>query len=330
MKYKYLGKTGIQVSELGFGTLTFGYEADEKTSETLYKRCREVGINHFDCANIYQHGKSEEILGNLIKSERQDVIISSKAYFPTSKDINAKGLSRKHIMNAVDQSLRKMQTDYIDIYYMHRFDENTALEETLRAMSDLVSAGKILYLGVSNFSAWQTMKALGISRTEGFCSVICLQPMYNLIKRQAEVEIFPMALSENIGIMSYNPLAAGLLTGKYSTSSYTKANTQGRLNENKMYQLRYGDPKAQDIANKFIDFCSEHDYSPVSLAIRWAASHPAVTSPLLGARNIEQLNECLKCLEITMTPELRKEITALTPEMAPATDRTDEAQMAHM
>lgn len=330
MKYKYLGKTGIQVSELGFGTLTFGYEADEKTSEALYKRCREVGINHFDCANIYQQGKSEEILGHLIKNERQQVIVSSKAYFPTSKDINARGLSRKHIIDAVHQSLKKLQTDYIDIYYMHRFDEHTALEETLGAMTDLVRDGKILYIGASNFSAWQTMKALGISARDGLHSVICLQPMYNLIKRQAEVEIFPMALSENVAIMSYNPLAAGLLTGKYSNSSYNHSNTKGRLDENKMYQLRYGDPKAQEIANKFIDFCSEHDYSPVSLAIRWAASHPAVTSPLLGARNIEQLNECLKCLEINMTPELRKEITVLTPEMAPATDRTDEAQMAHI
>lgn len=328
MQYTYLGTTGLQISKLSFGAMTFGGEADAATSKLLYKRCREAGINFFDCANIYHKGASEEILGSLIKNERQEVIISSKVYFPTGPDVNARGLSRRHIMQSVEQSLTRLNTDYIDIYFMHRFDEHTPLEESLSAMTDLLRQGKILYVGISNFAAWQIMKTLGISQNKDFAPIICVQPMYNLIKRQAEVEIFPLALSEKVGIISYNPLGGGLLTGKYSNTNNT-SKVQGRLRENKMYELRYGDASAQIIASKFVKFAQEHGYSPASLAIAWAASHPAVSSPLLGARNIEQLEDCLRSLEINMTTELRAAISALSPTPPPATDRTDEALIAH-
>lgn len=322
MKYVKFGKTGLQVSELSFGTMTFGGEADNNTSEQLYKKCREVGINLFDCANIYHEGKSELELGRLIKPERSDVIVTTKVYFPTSKDINSKGLTRRNIMNAVEQSLKRLDTDYIDIYFMHHYDTNTPIEETLRAMTDLVQQGKILYVGISNFSAWQTMKALGVSEIFELASVACIQPMYNLVKRQAEVEIFPMAMSEGLAVLSYNPLAGGVLSGKYLEG----AATSGRLIEHKMYKQRYGDQHTQDIARRFCELATLQGVSPVSLAIAWAASHPAVTSPLLGARTVEQLDDCLKALEIVMTPELRKEISALSPEPATATDRSEEVK----
>ncbi len=348
MHYTTLGKTGIKISKLCFGTMTFGGEADEKTSATLYNRCRQAGINLFDCANIYHEGRSEQILGKLIKPERQDVVITSKVYFPTSKDVNSRGLSRKHIMHAVEQSLERLDTDYIDIYFMHHFDEEVPLEESLRALTDLRQQGKILYVGVSNFAAWQIIKALGLSEQHGFASIVGIQPMYNLIKRQAEVEILPMAKAENIAVISYNPLAGGLLTGKYlekkaesNTSSgisskvqskvqYTELSAaKGRLSDNKMYQLRYGDSQALEIATRFCQFSEAKGYSPVSLAIAWVAAHPAITSPLLGARSVEQLDGCLKSLEIPMNNELRSAISALSPTPPLATDRSDELKIAH-
>lgn len=363
MKYKYLGKTGIQVSSLSFGTMTFGHEADEAASLALYQRCREAGINLFDCANIYHEGKSEQILGKLIKHERQEVIITSKVFFPTNKDVNGRGLSRSHIMKAVEQSLKRLDTDYIDIYFMHHFDDNTPLEESLRAFDDLVTQGKIRYLGASNFAAWQIMKALKISDKHDYTAITCIQPMYNLVKRQVEVEILPMAQSENIAVLSYNPLAAGLLTGKYtkpilrdemddlinqdvsshslhqkSSEKYTEKHSEktkfekgmGRLSDNKMYQARYGDSHAIEIAAHFCQFALDRGYSPAALAIAWVGSNPAITSPLLGARNIEQLDECLKATDITITPELRMAISGLTPVPPLPTDRSDELRMAHI
>lgn len=321
MKFKMLGKTGLQVSPFSFGTMTFGGEADEKTSGQLYRQCREAGINLFDCANVYHEGKSEKILGELIKHERKEIILTSKVYFPTGKEINARGLSRRHIFHAIEDSLKRLQTDYLDIYFMHRFDEQTPLEESLGAMGDLVKQGKVLYLGVSNFAAWQIMKGLGISAGHGWPSFQVIQPMYNLIKRQVEVEIFPLALSENLAVMSYNPLAGGMLTGKYVSKTYDRGT---RFHDMKMYQLRYLDDASSEITNRFLEFAKQRGYSPVALAIAWAASHPAVTSPLLGARNTEQLTECLKGMEIEMTESLRREISALSPEPPLATDRSDE------
>ena len=315
MEYKYLGKTGIRLSALGMGTMTFGREADEKTSRTLYKRCREVGINLFDSANIYNDGKAEVILGKLIQGERDKIVLTSKVGFPEGKDVNAKGLSRRHIFQSIERSLKRLQTDYVDIYFMHRFDEHTALEESLRALEDIVHQGKSRYIGVSNFSAWQTMKALGMF------PIVCAQPMYNLVKRQAEVEIFPLALSENLGIIPYNPLGGGLLTGKYASS---KVSSQSRFKFDAKYKLRYGNPQAKEIATRFALFAKKRHFHPAALAIAWTASHPAVTSPLLGARSLQQLNECLLALEIEMTPDLRKQISALSYEPPLATDRSEE------
>ncbi|MGZ5439391.1 MAG: aldo/keto reductase, partial [Candidatus Aminicenantales bacterium] len=161
MNYKFLGKTGVKVSAIAYGTMSFGGDADEAGSRALFEACRAAGVNHFDCADMYAGGRAEEILGRLIKGCREEVLITSKAYFATSKDVNAMGASRRHIQYAVEASLRRLQTDRIDIYYVHRFDDRTPLEETLRALDDLVRRGKVVYLGASNFAAWQIAKALG-------------------------------------------------------------------------------------------------------------------------------------------------------------------------
>jgi aryl-alcohol dehydrogenase-like predicted oxidoreductase len=321
MEYRFLGNTGVQVSGLCFGTMSFGGDADEATSAAMFHRCREAGINFFDCANVYAGGRSEEILGELIADCRGDVVVTSKVYFPTGDDINARGASRRHITAAVEASLKRLNTDYIDVYFIHRFDNRTPLEETLWVLDDLVRQGKILYPAASNFAAWQVAKALGISAQKGWARFECIQPMYNLVKRQAEVEILPLAQSENLGVISYSPLGGGLLTGKYGVE---RRPDSGRLMENQIYQTRYGADWVYQVAEAFASFARERGYNPVSLAVAWVASHPALTAPIIGARNLEQLEGSLGALEIEMTPELRAEISSISPDPAPATDRNEE------
>ncbi len=321
MDYKFIGKTGVAVSELCFGTMSFGGDADKGTSIAMFHRCREAGINFFDCANVYESGESEKILGELIADCRDEIIITSKAFFPMGPDVNARGATRKHMMNAVEDSLRRLQTDYIDFYFIHRFDDKTPIEETLRVLDDLVRQGKILYPAASNFAAWQVAKALGISVREGWARFEAIQPMYNLAKRQAEVEILPMAESEQVGVIPYNPLGGGLLTGKYGRE---KRPSSGRIVVNKMYNTRYGDEALYDVADRFVDFAKARGFDPVSLAVAWVAGHTAVTSPIIGARNVEQLEGSLNSIDIDMTPELRAAIAALSPEPPPATDRSEE------
>jgi aryl-alcohol dehydrogenase-like predicted oxidoreductase len=303
--------------------MTFGAEADEATSAALFKRCRDAGINFFDCANGYADGRSEEILGRLIAGSRQDLVITSKVYFPQGPDVNARGASRRHILAQVETSLKRLGTSYLDVYFIHHFDENTPLVETLRSLDDLVQTGKILYPAASNFAAWQVAKALGISALHGWAPFAVLQPMYNLVKRQAEVEILPMALSERLGVIPYGPIGGGLLSGKYVPGQRL---AQGRLVESEMYQARYSAEGLYETAARFSEFARQRGYEPAALAVAWVGSHPAVTAPIIGARNLEQLNGSLKSVEIRMTRELRAAVSALSQTPAIATDRSEEAE----
>lgn len=321
MEYRTLGKTGIQVSSLCFGTMSFGGPADEAESKAMFRRAREAGINFFDCANVYNKGVSEEILGRCIADCRDEIVLTSKVNFPVGQDVNQRGLSRRHIMLAVEQSLKRLGTDRLDLYFVHHFDPRTPMEETLRALDDLQRQGKILHPAVSNWSAWQIAKAQGIADKAGLARFECIQPMYNLAKRQAEVEILPLAESEQIGVISYSPLGGGLLTGKYTKDRKPE---QGRLVEQKNYIQRYGDPAYYDIAEKFAEYALEREVHPATLAVAWVMSHPAITAPIIGARNVEQLEPSLAALEINMTEEWRKEISALSIEPPPATDRSEE------
>ena len=321
MEYRFLGQTGIKVSGLCFGTMSFGGDADEETSEAMFRRCREAGINFFDCANTYAGGRSEEILGRLIADCREEVVVTSKVYFPSGQGQNCSGASRRNILLAAEASLKRLNTPFIDVYFIHHFDQSTPLEESLRALDDLVHQGKVMYLGASNFAAWQIVKALGISEREGLSPFACIQPMYNLVKRQAEVEILPMAAEEKLGVISYSPLGGGLLSGKYGRERRPE---QGRLTSNRMYQARYADGWMMEAAESFTQFALERGYEPAGLAVAWAAAHPAVTAPILGARSVAQLEGSLKALDIEMTPALRAEISQLSPEPPPATDRNDE------
>lgn len=324
MEYRTLGKTGVQVSGLCFGTMSFGGDADEATSAAMFKRCREAGINFFDTANVYNQGRAEEILGRLIAADRDEIVLTSKVNGPLGPDINARGLSRRHIMLAVEGSLRRLGTDRLDLYFAHAFDSRAAMEGTLRAFDDLVRQGKILYPAVSNWAAWQIALALGVSAREQLARFECLQPMYNLVKRQAEVEILPLAQAEQLGVISYSPLGGGLLTGKYGSRHKPD---QGRLVQSSNYIKRYSLPEYYDVADRFIAHAKDRGVNPATLAVAWVMAHPAITAPIIGARNLEQLQDSLAARDIRMTPEWRAEISALSIEPPPATDRLEEKML---
>jgi aryl-alcohol dehydrogenase-like predicted oxidoreductase len=322
MKTKLLGRTGISVSELCFGTMSFGGDADEATSAEMYKAVRDAGVNFFDCANEYNKGKSEEILGRLVKGHRDDLVLTTKCFNPTGPDVNARGSSRRHVVQAVEASLRRLQTDRIDVLFLHRFDPVTPIDEAMRALEDVVRAGKVIYPAVSNWSAWQVQRAVDVQERNNWARLQVVQPMYNLVKRQAEVEILPMAEANGIGVIPYSPGAAGLLSGKYFGEA------SGRLKSNKMYEARYGDPWMVEVAEKYVAFCKQKGLHPVSTAIAWVGAHPAVTAPIIGARNVDQLKGSLAALQVNMTPELRAEIADLSRTPPPATDRSEELKAA--
>jgi aryl-alcohol dehydrogenase-like predicted oxidoreductase len=321
MRTRLLGPTGVKVSALSLGTMSFGGDADEATAGALYGRARDAGVDFFDTADVYNGGRSEEILGRLMRDHRDQLVIASKAYFPMGKGPNDRGSSRYHLVRAVEASLRRLATDRIDLYYLHRFDDVTDLGESLRALDDLVRAGKILYPACSNFAAWQVAQALGVAAVKNLAPLVALQPMYNLLKRQAEVEILPMAQALNVAIVPYSPTAGGLLTGKYRGGVRPDG---ARLATNAMYKTRYADTGYWAAADGFAALAAELGRSPAALAVAWVASHPAVTSVLLGARNVEQLSDTLAAADLVLDEATRARISALTPEPPPATDRSDE------
>ena len=316
-----LGRTGVRVSRVALGAMAFGGDADEATAAEMWRAARAAGVNLIDTADVYNEGRSEEIVGRLMRGERDELVIATKAYFPTGAGPNARGSSRFHLVRAVEASLRRLATDRIDLYYLHRFDDGVALDETLRAVDDLVRAGKILYPACSNFAAWQVAQALGIARAERFAPLVAIQPMYNLAKRTAEIEILPMAQRLEIGVIPYSPTGGGLLTGKYGPD---KRPATGRLVDWKMYQARYRYAVNFEIAGRFSQLAAELGHAPATLAVAWVASHPAVTSVLAGGRNAEQLASALAAIDLVLDAETYARIAALSPTPPPATDRTDE------
>jgi len=321
MEYRQLGKTGIRVSSLCLGTMSFGDAADEPTSEAMYRRCREAGINLFDCANVYANGRSEKILGKLIADERSHLVITSKVGFAMGDGVNDWGLSRRHILASVEASLKRLDTDWLDLLFLHRFDPMTPIEESLRALDLLVRKGKVNAIGVSNWAAWQIAKGLGMSALLDLPTIACIQPMYNLAKRQAEVEILPLARAEELGVITYSPLGGGLLTGKYGVG---RRPDHGRLVDNEMYKARYESDAYYETADRFTAFAQERGVHPATLAVAWVARHPAVTAPIIGARNLEQLEPSLAAAGFEMDDETYAIVSTLSKAPPPATDRAEE------
>jgi aryl-alcohol dehydrogenase-like predicted oxidoreductase len=320
MRYRRLGSTGVRVSALGLGTMPFGTGTDEEEAARIVDRCLEAGINHFDCADVYGGGRAEEILGALLAPHRDDVVVATKLGFPTGDGVNDQGASALHVRRAVEASLRRLGTDRIDVLYLHRFDQRTALDHTFRALDDLVSSGKVVYLGVSNFAAWQAATALGRCVLHGWAPISVMQPMYNLVKRQVEVELLPFAAAESIAVLPYGPLAGGLLSGKYGDRPETVV---GRLTTDEMYRARYR-PDDFEVATALAAIAADVGVHPATLAVAWVAANPAVTAPLIGGRTVEQLEPSLAAADLDLDDELRRRVSALVPEPPPATDRAEE------
>ena len=312
------GPNEIENSSLCFGTMQFGDGADEKDSQEMYEACLNSGINFFDTAYVYTGGKSELILGKLISKDRDNIILITKAG-------SVGGSSGSNIRTQLEDSLRRLNQDYVDVFFLHHWDDNIALEETFETLKELKEEKKFFQLGVSNFSAWQVMKAKALAEKYGFPNVDILQPMYNLVKRQAEVEILPMAKSENIGVISYSPLGGGLLTGKYETENNTSnKNTSGRLHDNAKYKLRYGQSWMYEAASKLQKLAEDINYDPIALAVAWVSSNDAITAPIISARNLKQLKPSLDSVNINLDEATYNLISQISPTPPPATDRLEE------
>ena len=321
MRYSFLGRTGVKVSRLALGTMTFGSEADETVAAAIMARARDAGVNFVDTADVYNEGRAEEIVGRLLRGCRDEVVLATKAYYPTGSDPNGRGSSRYHIVRALEASLRRLTTDRIDVYYLHHFDDTTHVGESLRALDDLVRQGKILYPACSNFAAWQVAHSLGLAAAQGWARLCAVQPMYNLLRRQVEVEILPMAEALGIAVVAYGPTAGGLLSGKY-VGGAPRADT--RLGSDPMYEARYRDASNWAAATAFAELAAELGKPPATLAVAWVASHGAVSSVLLGARTAAQLDETLAAADLFLDPEVRGRISLLTPAPPIATDRSEE------
>lgn len=323
MDYTTLGTTGMSVSKLCFGTMSFGGRADKETSRAMYHTCRDAGINFFDCANVYQKGVAEEYLGSFIGDSRHELIITTKGYGAMGENISEAGSSRKHLVRSLDDSLKRLKTDYVDIYFIHHYDPYTGIEELLRTLEDFVRCGKVLSVGVSNYAAWQIEKMLGTARLHHLIPIQCIQPMYNLAKRQVEIEILPMAQEERLGVISYSPLGGGLLTGRYGVG---KKPRKGRLVENLTYKARYQGESFEQIASRFVAYAQSRNLLPASLAVAWASSNPAVTAPIIGAANLNQLADSLASVDIRIDEQMKQELDIISSPPPPATDRSEEVR----
>lgn len=301
--------------------MTFGGPADKDESLAIFRACRDAGINFFDCANNYNAGRSEEILGGLIGPDRDELVITSKYTFRRTAGLNSIGSSRRNAMLEIEGSLKRLGTDRIDIYFVHCFDPAVKIEETLRALEDLVRQGKILYIGVSNWAAWQIAKALGCSWHYGWNPVSVIQPMYSLLKRQAESELLPLAEAEGLGVISYSPLGGGMLTGKYLERATIDS---GRFADMPRYQSRYPKEEHEEAVIAFLEYARRLGIDPVTLAIAWVAANPAISAPIIGARNREQLVPSLAAADLILEPDVYRELCSLTRAPSPATDRSEE------
>jgi 1-deoxyxylulose-5-phosphate synthase len=316
MEYVNLGSTGLKVSRLCLGAMTYGsskwrpWVLDEEASRPLIKQALEAGITFFDTADMYSLGGSEEVLGRALKDfgpGRDRLVIGTKVFYPVGDEPNQRGLSRKHIMQAIDDSLRRLGTDYVDLYQIHRFDPETPIEETLEALNDVVRAGKALYLGASTMAAWQFSKMLHLTDTRGWSRFVTMQNHYNLIYREEEREMIPLCLDEGIGLLPWSPLARGLLAGKRRGMTARAASD--------VYGKRiYGEQISVEdarIIERLESIASDRGVTPAQLALAWLLHKPGVVAPIVGASKRPQLEEAVAALEVRLDPEAISQLEEL-------------------
>jgi aryl-alcohol dehydrogenase (NADP+) len=322
VEHTRLGRTGLQVSRLCLGTMTFGLQCDEAASAAILDRATEGGIDFLDTSDAYPlggelatRGVTEEILGRWLRGKRDRFIVATKCFVPTGPAPFDAGNSRKHILAAVEASLRRLQTDYIDLYQLHGYDPATPIDETLGALDDLVHQGKVRYLGCSNFLTYQLVRAVGRTETLRLARLDSVQPRYNLLFRQIEREMLPYCAEEGIGVIPYNPIAGGLLSGKHSRAQPPPDGTRFTLgNAAGAYQDRYWHDREFDTVEALGQLAKEAGVSLVTLAVAWVLANPAITAPIIGASRPEQLGASLAAAEFTVGDELKHQLDEQTYE----------------
>ena len=313
MKIKRLGRTGLKVTEICLGTMTFGNQCDEPTSRAIMDKALEHGVTFFDAADVYplggtlaMKGRTEDYIGGWLHGRREQIVLATKFNGEMGAGPNERGGSRKHILQAVEASLRRLQTDYIDLYQMHGVDADTPLEETLRALDDLVHSGKVRYIGCSNYPAWLLAKGLGISDKLNLARFDSAQPRYNLLFRHIEAELLPLALDQGIGVISYNPLAGGVLTGRYRAGQAVEAGTRFALdNAGKVYRARYWQEAQMQAVDQLKQLCAEREVSLTQVALAWVLAQPGITAAIVGASKAEQLDQSLPAVDLSLDEPLR-------------------------
>ena len=311
MKYTKLGSSGLEVSRICLGCMSFGEESpgahdwslDEAASRPIIEKALDLGINFFDTANAYSIGSSEEITGRALRdmANRDEVVIATKVYFPVRRGRNARGLSRKAIMTELDASLRRLGTDYIDLYQIHRWDDRTSIEETLGALHDAVTSGKVRYIGASSMWAWQFSKALYTSERRGFTKFVSMQNQYSLLQREEEREMHPLCADQGIGTIPWSPLGRGLLTRDWDE-------TTRRSQSDPMMARRFDEAKDRPIVDRLGEVARDKGVSRAQVAMAWVLANPVVASPIVGVTKMSHLEEAVSALDVELTAEEKKRL----------------------
>jgi len=322
MQHVRFGNTGLQVSRLCLGTMTFGLQCDEPTSFAIMDGAAAAGITFFDTADVYPlggtvdvTGRTEEIVGKWLRGRRDQFIVATKCSGKMGNAPWQQGTSRKHVLEAVDASLKRLGTDYIDLYQVHQYDPITPPDETLEAFDTVVRSGKARYIGCSNYHAYRVARALGRSEAKGLAKFISVQPRYNLLFRQIERELLPLCGDENLAVMPYNPLAGGLLTGKHKRSGTPPEGSRFKLGTaGAMYTQRYWQDREFNAVDAFVALAREHGIDPVTLAVAWVMAHPAITTPIIGASKADQLKASVAAVELKLDAALKQKLDELSHE----------------
>jgi aryl-alcohol dehydrogenase (NADP+) len=310
MKYIRLGSTGLKVSRICLGAMTYGspewreWVLTEEESRPFFRRALEAGINFFDTADMYSLGMSEEILGRALRegARRDQMVVATKVYQPMGDGPNDRGLSRKHLFDAIDASLRRMGMDYVDLYQIHRWDKHTPIEETLEALNDLVRVGKVRYIGASSMYAWQFARALHVSERNGWSRFVSMQNHYNLVYREEEREMLPLCRAEGIGVIPWSPLARGFLAGNRRRQDL--GDTPRARTDDFAHKLYYADSDFR-IVDRVVELAGRRGIAPAQVALAWLLHQPGVTAPIVGASKMEQLDQAIAALDVSLSADER-------------------------
>lgn len=312
MEYRFLGNTGVKVSSVCLGTMMFGGQTNEADSIEIMHKAFDLGVNFVDTANMYSVGASEEVVGKGIKGCRDDIVLATKGRQKMGDGPNQQGASRYHLMQELDNSLRRLDVEHIDVYYTHTPDYKVPIEETLRAMDDMVRSGKVRYIACSNFRAWRVCESLWKSEQYNLNRFACVQPLYNIVNRDVEVELFPLCREHQLGIVCYSPLARGILTGKYSVGQSYPEGSRASRGDKRMLQAELRDASIE-VGQRLNAYCEAKGVKTSQFALAWALANPIVTSVIIGPRTMDQFDDNIQALDYVLTPEDEEFVDSLVP-----------------